>query len=65
MQADPQLEDIPVIIVTSKTLEKDEIYWLNRHATGLVQKGANGRADLITAIERRLVHTQQTGLHQP
>ena len=70
MQADPQLNDIAVIIVTSKTLDQDEIEWLNRHAADLVQKGSDGRADLIKAIERHLQpsvddhqHAHETGPH--
>ena len=54
MQADPELQDIPVIILTSKSLDKEEISWLNRHTSDLVHKGTTGRVDLIKAIETHL-----------
>lgn len=54
MQDDPELKDVPVIIMTSKSLDKEEISWLNRHASDLVHKGTTGRIDLIKAIETHL-----------
>ncbi|MGI9462394.1 MAG: response regulator, partial [Aestuariivirgaceae bacterium] len=56
MQGNAELKEIPVIILTSKSLDKEESDWLNRHSADLVQKGATGRADLIRAIEHHLDH---------
>ncbi len=45
---------IPVIVATSKDLTRREIDWLQAHAKDVVQKGADGRADLLAAIRRHV-----------
>jgi DNA-binding response OmpR family regulator len=42
--------DIPVVIVTSKDLSRDELEWLRGHALDVFQKGAYSRAELIAAV---------------
>ena len=42
--------DIPVVIVTSKDLSRDELEWLRGHAIDVFQKGAYSRAELIAAV---------------
>ncbi len=42
--------DIPVVIVTSKDLSRDELEWLRGHAMDVFQKGAYSRAELIAAV---------------
>jgi DNA-binding response OmpR family regulator len=42
--------DIPVVIVTSKALSRDELEWLRGHAIDVFQKGAYSRAELIAAV---------------
>ena len=46
--------DIPVVIVTSKDLSRDELEWLRGHAMDVFQKGAYSRAELIAAVRAML-----------
>jgi signal transduction histidine kinase/DNA-binding response OmpR family regulator/HAMP domain-containing protein len=48
------LVDIPVVVVTSKDLTRDELAWLNMRASEVVRKGTKGRADLIAALKRHV-----------
>jgi signal transduction histidine kinase/CheY-like chemotaxis protein len=50
MRLNPVWRDIHVVIVTSKDLSRDELEWLRGHAMDVFQKGAYGRAELITAV---------------
>lgn len=50
MRQNPVWRDIHVVIVTSKDLSRDELEWLRGHAMDVFQKGAYGRAELITAV---------------
>ncbi|MFD0981944.1 response regulator [Tropicimonas aquimaris] len=52
--------DIPVIVATSKDLTRREIEWLGDHAREVVQKGADGRSDLLAAIQRHVGHAPDT-----
>lgn len=54
LRGDSDSADIPVIVATSKDLTRREIDWLNAHAKDVVQKGADGRADLLDAIHRHV-----------
>jgi signal transduction histidine kinase/DNA-binding response OmpR family regulator len=42
--------DIPVVIVTSKDLTREELEWLRGHAMDVFQKGAYSRAELIATV---------------
>ena len=42
--------DIPVVIVTSKDLSRDELEWLRGHAMDVFQKGAYNRLELIATV---------------
>ncbi len=48
------LADIPVVIVTSKDLTREELDWLGVRANEVIRKGTKGRADLIAALKRHL-----------
>lgn len=54
MQQTPELRDIPVVVVTSKDLSKNELKWLRDRAVAVVTKGANSRAQLVRALERQI-----------
>jgi signal transduction histidine kinase/CheY-like chemotaxis protein len=54
LQETPELSDLPVIVITSKDLSRDEIDWLQARTTDLVHKGLHGRADLVSALKRHL-----------
>lgn len=45
---------IPVIVATSKDLSRREIEWLGAHARDVIQKGEDGRALLLAAIQRHV-----------
>jgi signal transduction histidine kinase/CheY-like chemotaxis protein len=55
VRASAQLSDLPVIVVTSKDLTRDELQWLNAHAGEVVRKGEEGRSQLVRALKRHLV----------
>ena len=42
--------DVPVVIVTSKDLGRDELDWLRGNTIEVFQKGAYGRAELVAAL---------------
>jgi CheY-like chemotaxis protein len=42
--------DVPVVIVTSKDLSRDELEWLRGNTMEVFQKGAYGRLELVTAL---------------
>jgi signal transduction histidine kinase/DNA-binding response OmpR family regulator len=46
----PAWRDVPVVIVTSKDLSRDELEWLRGHAMDVFQKGAYSRAELIATV---------------
>ncbi len=54
IQTRPALADLPVIVVTSKDLSREELDWLRSRANDVVRKGQRGRADLIAALERHV-----------
>ncbi|ASY65310.1 hypothetical protein SJ05684_b43280 (plasmid) [Sinorhizobium sojae CCBAU 05684] len=54
MQRIPELQNIPVVVVTSKDLSKKELRWLRDRAVAVVNKGANSRSQLVEALERQI-----------
>ena len=46
--------DLPVIVCTSKDLTRREFEWLQDNARDVVQKGGDGRLDLLAAISRSI-----------
>ncbi|PZM15015.1 response regulator [Rhizobium tubonense] len=48
----PDFADIPVVVVTSKDLTREELDWLGIRAKEVVRKGTKGRTDLIAALKR-------------
>ena len=54
MQQIPELQNIPVVVVTSKDLSANELNWLRDRAVAVVTKGANSRSQLVEALERQI-----------
>jgi CheY-like chemotaxis protein len=50
MRGEEAWRDIPVVVVTSKDLNLDELEWLRGNAREIFQKGAYGRAELIDTL---------------
>jgi DNA-binding response OmpR family regulator len=50
MRENRDWHDVPVVIVTSKDLGRDELEWLRGNSMEIFQKGAYGLADLVTAL---------------
>ena len=50
------LVDLPVIIATSKDLDNAEFEWLKNNSGDVVQKGNNGKTELVAAIRRHAAH---------
>jgi CheY-like chemotaxis protein len=61
MQARPELQAIPVVVVTSKDLTANELKWLRDRAVAVVAKGANSRSKLVEALERQIAPRQTIG----
>jgi CheY-like chemotaxis protein len=64
IRQDAAWRDIPVVIVTSKDLSRDELEWLRGHAMDVFQKGAYGRAELIAAV-RAMVEAARLAPSRP
>jgi CheY-like chemotaxis protein len=54
MKQEPDLREIPVIVVTSKDLTGAEKSWLREHTVSVINKDANTRAELVEALRRRI-----------
>jgi CheY-like chemotaxis protein len=54
LQKDPERRDIPVIVLTAKTLTGDERRLLNEHARAVIQKGALDRESLMEQLKHAL-----------
>jgi signal transduction histidine kinase/CheY-like chemotaxis protein/BMFP domain-containing protein YqiC len=50
MRENEAWHDVPVVIVTSKDLGRDELEWLRANTIEVLQKGVYGRAELIAAL---------------
>lgn len=61
MQRAPELQNIPVVVVTSKDLSANELSWLRDRAVGVVNKGANSRSQLVAALERQIGSSETAG----
>jgi signal transduction histidine kinase/DNA-binding response OmpR family regulator/HAMP domain-containing protein len=61
MQRNPELQNIPVVVVTSKDLSANELKWLRDRAVAVVTKGANSRSQLVQALERQIAPRESAG----
>ncbi|WP_085027343.1 response regulator [Ensifer aridi] len=61
MQSVPELQNIPVVVVTSKDLSANELSWLRDRAVAVVNKGANSRSQLVAALERQIGSRETAG----
>jgi signal transduction histidine kinase/CheY-like chemotaxis protein len=61
MQRIPELQNIPVVVVTSKDLSANELRWLRDRAVAVVNKGANSRSQLVEALERQIASRETAG----
>jgi signal transduction histidine kinase/CheY-like chemotaxis protein/HAMP domain-containing protein len=50
MRENETWHDVPVVIITSKDLGRDELDWLRGNTIEVFQKGAYGRAELVAAL---------------
>jgi CheY-like chemotaxis protein len=58
LRKDPATRELPVVIVTSKDLTKEERGWLEGQAGGLFQKGAYKRSELVDKLREMVVRAQ-------
>ncbi len=54
LQTMPEMSELPVIVITSKDLTRDEIAWLQSRTSEVVRKGLRGRTDLVDAVKRHV-----------
>jgi signal transduction histidine kinase/DNA-binding response OmpR family regulator len=57
LQKDPERRDIPVIVLTAKTLTRQERRSLEEHARAVIQKGALDRDSLMAELKQVLPET--------
>jgi signal transduction histidine kinase/CheY-like chemotaxis protein len=50
VRQDAAWRDLPIVIITSKDLSREELEWLRGHAIDVFQKGAYSRAKLISVV---------------
>jgi DNA-binding response OmpR family regulator len=50
MRTNAAWHDVPVVIITSKDLGRDELDWLRQNTMDVLQKGGYGRGELVTAL---------------
>jgi CheY-like chemotaxis protein len=53
--------DIPVVVLTSKDLDRNEVAWLNRRAERVFQKGAYDRAELAATVHDTITERAAAG----
>ena len=58
LRAEPGCEDIPVVVLTSKSLTPDDHKRLNGHVADILTKGAYQRGDLLQLV-RKLMLVQE------
>ena len=54
MRSKEDWRDIPVIIITAKDLDREELTWLSQHSEKVFRKGAYGRTELVDAVHRMI-----------
>jgi CheY-like chemotaxis protein len=52
MRCEPGWRDIPVIVITTKDLGREELEWLRSRAERVFRKGAYDRTELVGVVER-------------
>jgi signal transduction histidine kinase/CheY-like chemotaxis protein len=52
MRREEAWRDIPVIVITAKDLDREELKWLRSRAERVFRKGACDRAELVGVVER-------------
>ncbi len=52
LRAEPGCDDIPIVVLTSKSLSPDEHRRLNGHVADILTKGAYQRSDLLQLVHR-------------
>jgi signal transduction histidine kinase/DNA-binding LacI/PurR family transcriptional regulator/AraC-like DNA-binding protein len=61
MQRDPQLRDIPVIVLTAQSLSEADLSHLNRGVGAILQKGVFSTDETLVQIERALARNRRLG----
>jgi CheY-like chemotaxis protein len=64
LRQDKDRRDIPVVIITSKDLTREELEWLRGHAMEVFQKGAYSRAELVGTL-RGMVEAARQAAPRP
>jgi signal transduction histidine kinase/DNA-binding response OmpR family regulator len=59
MRASETWRDVPVIVITSKDLSRDELEWLRGNTMDVLQKGGYGRGELVQALHDMIEAARQ------
>jgi CheY-like chemotaxis protein len=52
VRQEPALKDLPILVMTAKSLSREEIALLNRETQGLLQKDGSWKQQLIAEVGR-------------
>jgi CheY-like chemotaxis protein len=52
VRQEPALKDLPILVMTAKSLSREEIALLNRDTQGLLQKDGSWKQQLIAEVGR-------------
>ncbi len=52
VRQEPALRDLPILVMTAKTLSREEVALLNRETQGLLQKNGSWKQQLIAEVDR-------------
>jgi PAS domain S-box-containing protein len=52
VRQEPALRDLPLLVMTAKTLSREEVALLNRETQGLLQKNGSWKQQLIAEVDR-------------
>jgi CheY-like chemotaxis protein len=58
-RAEPRLQEVPILVITAKTITDEDKRRLNGRVTALLQKGAFAAVDLVEWLDRTLEQIQR------
>jgi CheY-like chemotaxis protein len=65
VRADPKHVDLPIVVVTAKTLTPEEWHRLSGQLQGLIQKGDGDKDALLAALNRLVPRRAKPAIANP
>jgi CheY-like chemotaxis protein len=57
LRAQPSTRNIPIMVLTAKTLTDSDIRQLNGHVSTILRRGSTGAADLVSLLKQVVAST--------